>query len=402
MSDPATVSATDPRWFGPGSQRKSWLQRWRELSWAKVLWSYLYPRRGQRIMPTVSGVLLISVAMGIGSAAYNTSNNILFITLSLLLACLILSGVLSALNFSKVSWRIHASGPYRVGQTAAIGIELRNAKKILPTYGLWFDVKTGEAEKPQRLVLQERLDPQGGHSRLDWTWQPRHRGVAQVQLGSVGSLFPFGFLRKVLSSDIRTEVLVWPAAVEYQRFATLAPSRRQSGHAVNRIGHSGDLLALRRYAQGDSHRLIHWKASARLQHLMVRQFSTEQQEGYSLHLDSSADLWTESDQFELLCSFAATLAEDLFTTGRLGTVAIDSESPRPVRSVRDLEAFFDALANLTRRQPTGRPSRAPFGENMIQGNARVFSPRNNITLTFAPEGHRGVAAFVNGEKAAAT
>ena len=68
-----------------------------------MLWTFLYPARGQRIMPTVSGILLISVALGIGSAAYNTSNNILFITLSLLLACLILSGVLSMLNFKKVA-----------------------------------------------------------------------------------------------------------------------------------------------------------------------------------------------------------------------------------------------------------------------------------------------------------
>lgn len=401
MTPAAATTSTAPSWSGPGSDRKSIRQLWKELTWAKVLWSYLYPKRGQIIRPTVSGILLISVAMGIGSAAYNTSNNILFITLSLLLACLILSGVLSALNFSKVAWRIHASGPYRVGQTAAVGIELRNAKKILPTYGLWFDVKTGAADKPQRLVLRERLDPQGGHSRLDWTWQPEKRGLAQVELGAVGSLFPFGFLRKVLASDIKAEVLVWPAAVEYQRFATLAPSRRQSGHAVNRIGHSGDLLALRRYAQGDSHRLIHWKASARLQHLMVRQFSSEQQEGYSLHLDSSAELWADDDQFELLCSFAATLAEDLFTTGRLGTVAIDLEPPRPIRAVRDLEGFFDALANLTRRQPTGRPSRAPFGDGEKTPFARVGTPTNAITLTFAPEGHRGVAAFVNGEKAAA-
>jgi len=398
MSAPETVSRIDPRWHGPGAQRKSLRQLWRELTWAKVLWSHLYPRRGQRITPTVSGILLISVALGIGSAAYNTSNNILFITLSLLLGCLILSGVLSAMNFGKVSWRVIAAGPYRVGQTGSIGIEIKNEKKILPTYGLWFDLRSRANEKNERLVLRERLDPQGGQARLDWTWQPSHRGRELVKLGAIGSLFPFGFLRKVLTSDIETEVLVWPAPVEYQHFSTLSPLRRQSGHAVNRLGHSGDLLALRRYSQGDSHRLIHWKASARLQHLMVRQFSTEQQEGYSLHLDSSAELWSDADQFELLCSFVATLAEDLFTTGRLGTVAIDLEAPRAIRSVRDLESFFDELANLERRQPTGRPSRAPFAEDVL---ARASRPSNPVTLTFAPEGNRGVAAIINGEKAAA-
>ena len=396
-SAPPASSPNDSRWSGPGAERKTLRQHFKELTWARMLWTFLYPARGQRIMPTVSGILLISVALGIGSAAYNTSNNILFITLSLLLACLILSGVLSMLNFKKVAWRLAPSGPFRVGQTSTIGIELRNTKKILPTYGLWFDVHTRTEPKPQRFVLRERLDPQGGETRLDWTWRPTQRGLEVVEIGAVGSLFPFGFLRKVLACEVRAEILVWPAPVEYQRFASRSPSRRQSGHAVNRIGHTGDLLALRRYAQGDSHRLIHWKASARLRHLMVRQFSSEQQEGYSLHLDSSAELWTDETQFELLCSFVATLTEDLFTTGRLGTVAIDQAPPRPTRSVRDLEGFFDDLAHLKPRPATGRPSQAPF----LHGNPGPTKGSAKLTLTFAPDGHRGVAAYIDGEKAAA-
>lgn len=401
MNSPAAAAPAStpvaPRWFGPGAERKSLRQHLRELTWARMLWTFLYPARGQRIMPTVSGILLISVALGIGSAAYNTANNILFITLSLLLACLILSGVLSMLNFAKVSWRLVPSGPFRAGQMGTIGIELRNTKKILPTYGLWFDVHSRSEPKSRRFVLRERLDPQGGQARLDWTWRPARRGTEVVELGAVGSLFPFGFLRKVLACEVRAEILVWPAPVEYQRFTAASPSRRQSGHAVNRIGHTGDLLALRRYAQGDSHRLIHWKASARLRHLMVRQFSSEQQEGYSLYLDSTAELWTDDARFELLCSFVATLAEDLFTSGRLGTVAIDQSSPRPIRSVRDLEGFFDDLAHLTPREATGRPSQAPFPVS----SPRPASGSSSLTLTFAPDGHRGVAAFINGEKAAA-
>ena len=175
----------------------------------------------------------------------------------------------------------------------------------------------------------------------------------------------------------------------------LAPTGRQSGHAVARIGQSGDLYAVRNYASGDSHRLIHWKASARLRKLMVRQFSSEQQEGYSLRVDSSAEVWTRPEQFELLCSFAATLAEDLFTSGRLGTVAVNLDPPSPVRGVRDLEVFFDKLAELKPRENSGRPSQAPFPVSATSAAG------GRLTLTFAPEGARGVAAYVNGQKAAA-
>ena len=386
-----------PDWHGPGAKRRGWRAWWQELSWRKMLWSLLYPPRGQRITPTVSGLLLISLSLGIGSAAYNTSNNILFITLSLLLACLILSGVLSALNLAKVAWRLDARPPFRVGETGTAGIDLRNRKRLLPTYGLWFEVRTKAQPKGRRIVMRRRLDPGGAETRLEWSWQPEQRGLEVVELTAVGSLFPFGFLKKVLAAEVRREVLVWPRPIEYQRTPVFSPARRQSGERVNRIGHSGDLLALRKYSPGDSHRLVHWKASARLRQLMVRQFSRENQEGFSIHVDSAADRWPRAEQFETMCSFAATLAEDLFTAGRLGTVSIDLDPPRAVRTVRDVEAFLDQLALLMPRQSSGRPSAPPFAGDAPA--AVQFAGRQR--LTFSPDGARGVAAFVDGQKAAA-
>ena len=69
------------------------------FTWNDLLWALIFPQRSQRIKVTLPGVMLIALAFGIGTAAYNAANNILFITLSLLLACLVLSGVLSWLNF---------------------------------------------------------------------------------------------------------------------------------------------------------------------------------------------------------------------------------------------------------------------------------------------------------------
>jgi hypothetical protein len=77
--------------------------------------------------------------LGIGTAAYNSSSNILFITLSLLLTCLILSGVLSWYNLRGVRWRLQLAPPLRAGHDAVVALELRNRKRFLPTYGLWFE-----------------------------------------------------------------------------------------------------------------------------------------------------------------------------------------------------------------------------------------------------------------------
>ena len=100
------------------------------------MWALIYPRREQHMVPTVSGVLLIGLSLGIEMTAYNSSNNILFITLALMLACLILSGVLAWFNFSKVRWQIARPALARVGQSTAVALELVNGKTFLPTYGL--------------------------------------------------------------------------------------------------------------------------------------------------------------------------------------------------------------------------------------------------------------------------
>ena len=415
LTSPQVAPPSGPAagWSGPGARSKR-----RRFTWNALLWALIFPQRGQRILPTLSGTLLIALSLGIGMAAYNSANNILFITLSLLLACLILSGVLSWLNFRGVAWRLEVAPPLRAGHDAQAGLAVRNGKGFLPSYGMWFDlVARAEAEGPpavaestitgrgldlraelakaeaaetrRQLFLRERLDP-AGETRLEWTFQPAKRGRLTVAVSGVGSLFPFGFLRKTFSTEQQQELVVWPASVAYRRQSVAAERHPAGGDRSPRAGSGGDLLALRRYDAGDSHRLIHWKASARSGQLLVRQFAAESTTGFALWLRTDAAVWKRPEQFELLVSLAATMAEDLFRAGQLDSAALDDEAPLPMRRVRDLEQFLDRLAVV---QP--RPEKAGAAAPWITGHGN----KRNL-LTFAPDGARGVSAFVDGEQAA--
>ncbi len=420
LTSPQVAPPSGPAagWSGPGARSKR-----RRFTWNALLWALIFPQRGQRILPTLSGTLLIALSLGIGMAAYNSANNILFITLSLLLACLILSGELSWLNFRGVAWRLELAPPLRAGHEAVVGLGLRNGKPFLPTYGLWFELLarpveegpppppkstiTGNdlgdldvraawkqaalAEQRGQLFLRERLDPRG-ELRLDWLFKPTKRGRLSVELAGIGSQFPFGFLRKHLTTELREERFVWPAPVDYRRLAEAGARRTAGGERAARAGQGLDLLALRRYASGDSHRLIHWKASARSRTLLVRQFAAETTEGFSIWLRTDAAIWTRPEQFERLVSFCATLAEDLFRAGQLTALAIDDEAPLPVRRVRDLEQLLDRLAIIQPRKELG-PGHAVLA-------AEPKAKRN--VLTFAPDGAHAVAAYVDGEKTATT
>ncbi|HTT56554.1 MAG TPA: DUF58 domain-containing protein [Opitutaceae bacterium] len=404
-------------WLGPGLRGPRTRFRWSDL-----LWALIFPARSQRISPTVPGLVLIGLALGIGSAAYNSASNILFITLSLLLACLILSGVLSWLNLRGVCWRLLLAPPWRAGQETAVTLELWNRKTLLPTYGLWFDLEARPVPagpgRPESTVtttsgefraawarmeqltarttvpLRDRLDP-GAQLRLDWLLTPPRRGRLRVELASVGSLYPFGFLRKQHGTRLRREVVVWPAPIDYRFTPAAAAQRVTEGERVARPGAGNDLLALRRYQPGDSHRLIHWKASARLRQLLVRQFAAESAAGFFLWIETGGGRWAREEQFELLCRLAATLAEDLFTGGRLRGAAIDAGEVLDIRHVRDLESLLDRIAVLE-----WRPAETAAGA-LTAGAGVPSLPRRNL-VTFAPEGARGVAAYVDGKRTATT
>jgi len=411
-------------WHGPGARSRAR----RAFSWRELVWALVLPARQHRIGVTVPGGFLIALSFGIGTAAYNAASNILFLTLALLLACLLLSGLLSWFNFMGVCWRVRPPAAWRAGHETLVTLEVRNTKSWLPTYGLWFDFAAHPAAKdsdsapdlaPQsvravlaaaekavtrgRVFVRARLEPRG-ELPVEWDFWPERRGEHVLSLEAVGSLFPFGFLRKSVGSAQRQTVLVWPAQVDYHWRGALAAAGGGAGRRTVRAGLGEDLLALRKYASGDSHRLVHWKATARLGQLMVRQFAAESLDGFELCVETPATVWTRPEQFERLCSFAATLAEDLFAAGRLRAasvngVRVETRRVREVETVLDLLAVAEPGSSAVSGGP-GTLARRGIGDESGNERGEGTPPtgrRDMLNLiTFAPEGAHSVTAYVDG------
>lgn len=333
---------------------------------------------------TLTGWCLIVVSFGLGLAAYNTSSNILFLTLSLLLSSLVLSGILSWINFRKLKWELQAPTHLKAGEVGMAEVDLSNGKGLFPSMAICFRVQTEMTGGTEQLYMQQALSA-GVSCKLEWTFVPQQRGHFQLRLSGVQSQFPFGFLEKTVGSDSETSVLVWPARVDYSFQAAPGGQRISAGASRKNSGLGNDLLNIRPYVPGDPPRLVHWKATARMQRLMIRQLAQEGESGYHLQLDPDASRWN-AEQFEVLCSLACSLADDLFHLGRLESVTIGDSSPMPVRNIHELHDFFDQLARLDRQ------------EQFVEPQSYARSNR----LTFRPCGESGIAIYVETNKAGQT
>ena len=136
---------TDPDFFMEGRQRE---RRLIPLFMRQIL-----PKQFQRTKLTMTGWMLIVISMGIGSAAYNTASNILFMTLSLLLSSLVLSGILSLINFKKMLWSLKVPEHLQVGEIAMAEVSLSNRKRIFPSMCIALQVSSTAEDSIERLYL---------------------------------------------------------------------------------------------------------------------------------------------------------------------------------------------------------------------------------------------------------
>ncbi len=364
---------TDPDFFTTGQQSEKRL--------LPLFLRQMLPTRVQRTKLTLTGWMLIIVAMGIGSAAYNTASNILFLTLSLILSSLVLSGILSLINFKKLDWRLEVPRHLQVGEVGAAEVSLENRKRIFPSMSLRFRVGHSDQDGTDLLYLPGAL-PVRAKTRIEWTFTPRRRGRCELSLHGVESKFPFGFISKTFGLSQQESVLVWPARADYF-FQPPAQGRRYfSGSSKLNAGLGNDLLKIRDYVPGDAPRLIHWKATARTNKLMVRQLAHEGEGGFHLVLNPDASMWN-GEFFEKLCSLACSLAEDLFHAGRLNSARVLGQDRITVRSMRELHGFFDQLAEL---EPT---SNVPASSERAGQNC----------ITFRALGEGGIAIYVDDTRA---
>lgn len=256
----------------------------------------------------IGGVLLISLA------ALNTGNNLLFLILATLIAIILMSGVLSSISLSGVSIRLELPEHIFASHAVRALVELENEKLTMPSFALRV-----EGAKAKNSMASAVLDTPVYFPYLSKRGQARQsipitfarRGAYRQDAFRIVTRFPFGFLQKSRRVELPTEAIVYPNVEPTQELFDVLGGLQGALESMSK-GRGQDLYALRDYVPTDSARHVHWKASARLGSLMVREFTREDDCRVLLVLDPHMAAGGASDRFERAVTLCAGIAWHFF------------------------------------------------------------------------------------------
>jgi hypothetical protein len=156
-----------------------------------------------------------------------------------------------------------------------------------------------------------------------------------------------GLLRRALKWADAVDLFVHPRTVRL--LPTAAGLVRDLEGQVSKTITNNDIAfhALRPYVPGDDRRYVHWRTSARIGQLMVRQFNETRRSQLTMIHTSRNDLYASEDEFELALSVTASIAAQVIRDG----VQMNVVSESGVWRTRSVTQMLDSSCRV---DPVGR------------------------------------------------
>ncbi len=186
------------------------------------------------------------------------------------------------------------------------------------------------------------------------------RGIVAVGPASTIRGDSLGLVRRVQTWSDATELYIHPRTVAMNA-STVGFIRDIEGATTQDLS-SADVSfhALREYVPGDDRRAIHWRSTARIGKLMVRQFEETRRSHLLIILDLDTDAWASDDEFEIGVSAAASMARAALVDAKevsVHTQAGHLKTPTPMHAMDSLSGVervlgAERVSALTQRAGT--------------------------------------------------
>src|SRR5215469_8357744 len=212
---------------------------------------------------TREGMAYLGVALIIGIAALNTTNNLLFIVLAAMLAAIVVSGFASAAVLRGLELDVSVPEIAFAGKPIVAQVKLQNPRKLVPAFSVrvaahlrrskkkkpgwewqrtdfFFPRKRKWIRMPDYALRRKQTQPQPPEifeMPVYFTFvPPRTTAEAEVELTfsrrgrysqeefHLATRFPFSFLIKSRRVQLARELLVYPALLESTEFMDMLPT----------------------------------------------------------------------------------------------------------------------------------------------------------------------------------
>ena len=218
--------------------------------------------------PTPGFGALLFVLGAIWYAASSQNSAAIYLLLFLLAAVFLVSIPHTLTNLAGVTLRVESPKPAFAGDEICLPVEIMNSSRAT-RYGI-------EVVLPSSDKIRERVDciPRDSAARLNLRFPARHRGEYKIEQLNLTSCYPLGFVRALKRMGSNQTYLVYPKPAGTSQLP-MKHSRFADSRAEQGSGPNDDFAGVRDYVPGESQRHIDWKAVARGQPLMTKEFATE-------------------------------------------------------------------------------------------------------------------------------
>lgn len=318
--------------------------------------------RSQLLM-TRTGLGYFAVWLGLLLTGLHQQNNMIFLAAGMAAGPIAASFAMVFFQLRRVAIQRRLPEQIFEGEPLAIDYTVHNQRTLNAVLAL--EVRDqldpldrsipGAAKVNPRLVF-DRVAP-SSRSRVRWQAPSPVRGRYRLTSIDLITRAPFGLVERGVTCDAPGSLIVYPRiGVLKRKWSQLLRESTETrrGPRHDRTAQQQEYHGLRDYRSGDSPRWIHWRTSARVGMLMVKEFEQEHDQEIAIVLDAWRPQHRASDEqkeaVEQAIRFAATAClQTCKTAGRRLVLGWTGPTPgirQGPASMRLLHEILEVLATM--------------------------------------------------------
>ncbi|MFN8674709.1 MAG: DUF58 domain-containing protein [Candidatus Sericytochromatia bacterium] len=275
------------------------------------------------IIPIFQAYVLIVVTIFLFLAATNIQGGWLFIIDSLLVSLIIFSAIYPSFQLKNLIITRKFKKSIQEDELLEIEVIIENiSKKNISFIGLQENQiikKNGYSIKLLGSSFFINILP-NEQKKFSYTIKPDIRGIYNFSDLKIISDGPFGLFRYTKNISVKDSIYVYPniESINYLDFQGNRNLSYKSTSKTKAEANSSIPVNIKDYKRGDSQKLIHWKSTARVGKLMVKELEAEQSLSVKIFIDTEKNKnygTAKNNNFELLIKKAIAIFKYFYSKG---------------------------------------------------------------------------------------